>query len=286
MRRLAVMFAMGAVMVPSASAMATHEHEAGVAAVTQPLSRKSAAEVKAIFTLRRQLARLRGKATREAAVIAATDHDIEALEAGIAVVEEQIELAEEHMSGSRTLRVRLATLGGAARASAGQDSPARSEAREASGEDRKNGSSAGCARSAATRPAGDDARWYRQALPKRGQDRGGRRDQRERQRETAWRAPWSGGRHNRIRRVLRPGLHQTARHGRSIQRVAWLGSRIQSADASRRQILLGRRPTAATNSTRRPRVTAGRSSRRFSHEPAPGSEYRAEARPAEQMGAS
>jgi hypothetical protein len=110
MRRLAVIFAIGAVMVPSASAMATHEHEAGVAAVAQPLSRKSDAEVKAIFSLRRQLARLRGKATKEAVAITTTDHDVETLEAGITVIEEQIELAEEHMSGTTTLRLQLRRL--------------------------------------------------------------------------------------------------------------------------------------------------------------------------------
>ncbi len=110
MRRLAVMFAMGAVMVPSASAMTTHGHEAGVAAVAHPLSRKSDAEVKAIFSLRRQLARLHGKATKEASAIAAIRHDIEALEAGITVVEEQIELAEEHVSATKTLRLQLRRL--------------------------------------------------------------------------------------------------------------------------------------------------------------------------------
>ncbi|HEY4811578.1 MAG TPA: hypothetical protein VIH71_11030 [Solirubrobacteraceae bacterium] len=90
--------------------MTTHEHTAGGAAVAQPLSRKSDAEVKAIFSLRRELARLHGKATREAAAIAAMRHDIETLEAGITVVEEQIELAEEHLSGTGTLRLQLRRL--------------------------------------------------------------------------------------------------------------------------------------------------------------------------------
>src|SRR3984885_12673017 len=89
MRRLSVTLARGAVIVPSASAMTTHEHTAGGAAVAQPLSRKSDAEVKAIFSLRRELARLHGKATREAAAIAAMRHDIETLEAGITVVEDR-----------------------------------------------------------------------------------------------------------------------------------------------------------------------------------------------------
>jgi hypothetical protein len=87
--------------------MPVHEHQAGVATTARPLGRKSAAELKAIFKLRKEVARMQGRAAPLEIAIAAMRHGIEALETAITDVEVQIGLAEGKMPRTRRLRRQL-----------------------------------------------------------------------------------------------------------------------------------------------------------------------------------